>query len=181
MEHKFMEATADGLAGHGIATLRFNFPYMENKKKYPDPAPVAIKTVVSAVEFAAGKAKLPLFAGGKSFGGRMTSMAAAQKLIPRVKGLIYFGYPLHAPGKQSTERAEHLYEIEQPMLFLQGTRDTLAEINLIREVCDKLGKKTTLHEVPGGDHSFKVAKEKDAEVLSGLCETAAEWMKKHLT
>lgn len=181
IKNKFMEQVSISLAEKKIATLRFNFPYMENGKKVPDTKPVCIASISAAV----GKAVklnpgLPVFAGGKSFGGRMTSTAASENAIPAVKGIVFFGFPLHAPGKPSNERAEHLYKVEIPMLFLQGTRDALASLELLKPVMKKIGKKATLFIVDGADHSFHVSKEfmmKDSEVIELICNEAAKWMK----
>ena len=180
MKNKFMEQASLCLAEHGIATLRFNFPYMENGKKMPDTKPVCAAAVKAAVEKAAKlNPKLPIFAGGKSFGGRMTSTAASEGLLPDVKGIIFFGFPLHAPGKPSNDRAEHLYKVEIPMLFLQGSRDALAALDLLKPVIKKIGKIAELFIVEGGDHSFHCPKEyglKDGDVIEMLCKKAEEWM-----
>lgn len=180
INHKFMNTAANKLADHGIATFRFNFPYMEKGKKSPDPQPILKKTVRSAIETATDLAGgLPILAGGKSLGGRMTSMAASENPLPNVKGIVFFGFPLHAPGKPSAERAEHLMKVTVPMLFLQGTRDNLADLNLLQPVCRKLGDKSTLHIVEGGDHSFHLPKSAgryDEEVIAELAETVAEWV-----
>jgi hypothetical protein len=182
MTHPFMEKVASLLAEDKIATFRFNFPYMEKRKKVPDVPAVAMKTVESAV-YAASKfsGKLPLFAGGKSFGGRMTSQAAASGMIPSMKGIVFFSFPLHPPGKPGIERASHLYNVKTPMLFLQGTRDALADISLMRQLTGNLGEKAALHEVTGGDHSFHVSKDKDESVLKEICSLSAEWMKKQIS
>jgi len=167
MEHSFMEMLAQRLAAHGVGTLRFNFPYMEKGGGPPDRPKVAHPTVITAVKKAAGLAKgRKLLAGGKSFGGRMTSQVAAQGELKEVAGIVYFGFPLHAPGKPSMERAAHLSDIEVPQLFLQGTRDTLADFDLIEEVCRSL-KRATLVKMEGGDHSFKTLKS------SGITQEAA--------
>jgi predicted alpha/beta-hydrolase family hydrolase len=182
MNHKLMNTASDKLASHGIATFRFNFPYMEKGKKAPDPQPILKKTVRSAIEKAAEISKdLPLIAGGKSLGGRMTSIAASENPFPGIKGIVFFGFPLHAPGKPSTERADHLKNIETPMLFLQGTRDNLAKLELIKPVCQKLGKKAILHIVEGGNHSFrfpKSAARSDEEVLDELAKVISQWLEK---
>lgn len=167
MEHSFMEMLAQRLAAHGVGTLRFNFPYMEKGGGPPDRPKVAHPTVIAAVKKAADLAKgRKLLAGGKSFGGRMTSQVAAQGELKEVAGIVYFGFPLHTPGKPSTERAAHLSAIEVPQLFLQGTRDTLAEFDRIEEVCHSL-KRATLVRMEGGDHSFKTLKS------SGISQEAA--------
>ncbi|HZP18717.1 MAG TPA: alpha/beta family hydrolase [Bauldia sp.] len=156
MGHPFMSAVAHELAAHGISTLRYQFPYMEAKKRRPDSPAVAEATVSAAVaragELAGG---VPLFAGGKSFGGRMTSQAAADGLLPGIAGLVFFGFPLHPPGKPGTERAAHLERVAVPMLFLQGTRDEFATLGLLEETVKRLPQ-ATLHLVPDGDHSFRV-------------------------
>src|SRR4051812_48074057 len=157
MGHAFMEAIAIGLAERRIATLRFQFPFMEQGSKRPDPPAVAQAAVRAAVEEAAGKLPgLPLFAGGKSFGGRMTSQAQAAKPLAGVRGLVFVGFPLHPAGKPATERAKHLAQVELPMLFLQGTRDELADLELMRGVVTPLGQRATLHVVEGADHAFHV-------------------------
>lgn len=167
MEHSFMELLAQRLAAHGVGTLRFNFPYMEKGGGPPDRPKVAHPTIIAAVKKAADYAKgRKLLAGGKSFGGRMTSQVAAQGELKAVAGIVYYGFPLHAPGKPSTERAAHLSDIEIPQLFLQGTRDTLADFGLIEAVCQPL-KQATLVKMEGGDHSFKTLKS------SGITSEAA--------
>ncbi|HRK55272.1 MAG TPA: dienelactone hydrolase family protein [Cyclobacteriaceae bacterium] len=175
MTHTFMEELALELATHGIATLRYNFPYMEKGSRRPDPPAVAEKTVIMVLEFAHKKyPKLPLFAGGKSFGGRMTSQRVS-KLCPEfLQGIVFFGFPLHAIGKPGMERAAHLNDINIPMLFLQGTKDKLAEIDLIKKVIKKL-KTATLEQFEGADHSFKVSKQ---NILPDLASTASEWMRR---
>jgi uncharacterized protein len=158
MEHAFMETLAQRLAAHGVGTLRFNFPYMEKGGGPPDRPKVAHPTIVAAVKKAKSYSKgLKLLAGGKSFGGRMTSQVAAEGGLKEVSGIVYYGFPLHAPDKPGTERAAHLSEIEAPQLFLQGTRDTLADFDLITKVCRSL-KSATLVKMEGGDHSFKTLK-----------------------
>lgn len=175
----FMNVIAQALARHGIATFRYNFPYIEQGRKSPSPPPILKKTVVSAVETAAKHAdSLPLLAGGKSLGGRMTSIVAAENQIPQVKGLIFFGFPLHAPGKPSTDRADHLDRIKAPMLFLQGTRDKLADLDLLKPICTKLGDKATLKIFESADHSFhmpKSAGKSDEQVIEELAKAAFEW------
>ena len=158
MTHSFMELLAQELAAQQVGTLRFNFPYMEKGGGGPDRPKKAYPAIQAAVRKAAKYADgLTLLAGGKSFGGRMTSQLAAEGGLPQVRGIVYFGFPLHAPGKPGTDRAAHLPDIEIPQLFLQGTRDTLARIDLIREVCKPL-KLATLVEIESGDHSFKTLK-----------------------
>ena len=181
MHHPFMSALAGELAKVGVATLRYQFPYMEQKRKAPDRPAVLMATVAAAVR-AAAKASpdLPLLAGGKSMGGRMTSQAAAEGLIPEVHGLVFFGFPLHPPKQPGTKRAEHLAKVTMPMLFLQGTRDDLADLKLLKPICQKLGKRATLHIIETADHSFRVLKKSgrsDEEVMRELAETTAEWAK----
>jgi uncharacterized protein len=181
MQHPFMAGLARHLAQQGITSFRYQFPYMEEGKKTPDPQPALINTVRSAVAAAQEYAKgLALLAGGKSLGGRMTSTAASQGLLPGVKGLVFFGFPLHAPGRPSSERAEHLFKIDLPMLFLQGTRDQLADLTLMRPLCDrlKMGRPVKLHVVEGADHSFHVPKKsgrRDEEVMEELGRAVSEW------
>jgi predicted alpha/beta-hydrolase family hydrolase len=179
MSHPFMEMLAGELAGVGVATLRYQFPYMEERRRVPDASAVLTATVVAAVRAAAEAAPgLPLLAGGKSMGGRMTSQAAAQHPLDGVRGLVFFGFPLHPPKQQGTKRADHLAKVTIPMLFLQGTRDTFADLKLLRPVCAKLGSRATLHVIETADHSFHVLKSsgrKDAEVLRELAETAVSW------
>ena len=176
MRHPFMEALADALASEGVATLRYEFPYMEEKKRRIDPAPVLHARVREAVSEAA-RSGLPLFAGGKSMGGRMTSQAQAMEPLPGVRGLAFFGFPLHPAGRPGTERAAHLREVRVPMLFLQGTRDALADLSLLRPVLEGLSQ-ATLEVIDDADHSFHVRKKSgrtDAEVLSGMARTFAQW------
>jgi uncharacterized protein len=182
MNHPFMEKLAEELAAVNVATFRYQFPYMEEHRRAPDPPAVLTATVAAAVCAAKEAApKLSLFAGGKSMGGRMTSQAAALGLLDDVKGLIFFGFPLHPPKRLDTKRADHLAKVKQPMLFLQGTRDTLADLSLLRPVVAKLGSRATLHIIETADHSFQVlksSKKTDAEVLRGLAETTAAWVQK---
>ena len=179
MNHPFMAAVAEGLAARGIATLRYQFPYMERGSKRPDTPAMAHATVRAAVDAATRlKSKLPLIAGGKSFGGRMTSQAQASAPLP-CAGLVFLGFPLHPAGRPSSDRAKHLFEIKIPMLFLQGTRDTLAELSELKPVCKKLGKLATLKLFEDADHSFHVparSGRKDAEVLGGVLDTLAAWI-----
>jgi len=179
MRHRFMSALAEALAERGVATLRYQFPYSEACGRRPDAPGVLQATVRAAVTTAATVAPgLPLLAGGKSLGGRMTSSAAAKTALPGVRGLVFVGFPLHAPGRSGTERAEHLEQVGVPMLFLQGTRDALADLELMRAVCARLGARATLHVVEGGDHSFAVLKRSgrsDAEVIGELADTIARW------
>jgi len=180
MENKSMEQFALGLAEERIATLRFNFPYMEKGKKIPDNKNVCTAAISAAVTKASKLCpKLQLFGGGKSFGGRMTSTAASEGMLPNVSGIVFFGFPLHAPGKPSNERAEHLYRVNIPMLFLQGTRDALASLDLLKPVCDKLGKKAELFIIEGADHSFHVPKEKnmkESDVIELICKEVKRWL-----
>jgi predicted alpha/beta-hydrolase family hydrolase len=179
MSHPFMAELAEELAGVGMATLRYQFPYMEERRRVPDPPAVLTATVVAAVRAATEAAPgLPLMAGGKSMGGRMTSQAAAQQPLEGVRGLVFFGFPLHPPKKPGTKRADHLAKVSVPMLFLQGTRDALADLTLLRPVCAKLGSRSTLHVIESADHAFHVLKSSgrtDEEVLRELAETAASW------
>ena len=179
MRHSFMESLAHELARNGIACLRYQFPYMEQGKRSPNPQPVSVKTVRSAVAAAAKEAPdLPLFAGGKSYGGRMTSTAAATEPLPGVRGIVFFGFPLHAPGQPSSHRAEHLSEVSVPVLFLQGTRDKLADLNLLKPVCDGLGERSTLHIIEEADHSFSIPKRTGRthdEVIAELAQMSADW------
>jgi len=182
MSHPFMENLADELAAAGVATLRYQFPYMEEQRRVPDVPAVLTATVVAAVGAAAKKAPdLPLFAGGKSLGGRMTSQAAAEGPLDEVRGLVFLGFPLHPPKRPSTKRADHLTKVTVPMLFLQGTRDDLADLSLLRPVCARLGPLATLSVVEGADHSFHVLKRSgtsDAAVLQQLVQTVASWTEK---
>ncbi len=179
MRHPFMEDLAAALAAHGIATFRYQFPYVEKGVSRPDPQPVLLATVRAAVDAArAGALGLPLLAGGKSMGGRMTSLAAAKEALSGVKGIVFFGFPLHPAGVPSTERAGHLARVTAPMLFLQGTRDKLAGLDLLRPVIERLGSRATLHVVDGADHSFAVLKRSGrtaGDVLEELAGTAAAW------
>ena len=183
MTHRHMAATAEGLATRGIAVLRFNFPYMERGSKRPDSPAVAHAAIRAAVARATKLAgDLPVFAGGRSFGGRMTSQAQTEEPLPDVRGLVFFAWPLHPSGKPGTDRAEHLSKVKLPMLFLQGTADTLAEANLLKPVVTSLGKRATLHLVEHADHSFHVpvrTGRKDAAVLDEILDVARDWMLKH--
>ncbi len=176
MRHRFMESMSLKLAEQQIATLRYQFPYVEKGIKRPDPKPILLATVHSAIAQAQSLAPdLPLLAGGKSMGGRMTSNAASEEPLANVRGLVFFGFPLHPRGQPSTDRADHLDAVGVPMLFLQGTRDTLADLKLLRPVCKRLGKRATLHIIDGADHSFHMLKSSgrtDAEVIEGLARTA---------
>jgi predicted alpha/beta-hydrolase family hydrolase len=180
MNHPFMEALAGKLAEEKIAVFRYQFPYFENGKRSPDPPNILTATVKAAIETASAKVKdLPLFAGGKSLGGRMTSTAASKEPLPNVKGIIFFGFPLHAPNKPSSDRAEHLFRVNVPMLFLQGTRDKLADLTLLKPICKKLKEKAELHIIEGADHSFHVLKSSgktDEQIIEELAKTASGWM-----
>ena len=179
MRHAFMEALAAQLGGCGVATFRYQFPYMEQGGRRPNPRPILLATVRSAVAAAAELADdLPLLAGGKSMGGRMTSLAAAEKPLPGVRGLVFFGFPLHAAGRPATERADHLAAVDAPMLFLQGTRDRLADLDRLRPICGGLGRRGRLHVVDGADHSFHVLKRSgrdDPQLLEEIAATVADW------
>jgi predicted alpha/beta-hydrolase family hydrolase len=174
MRHKFMEDAAQAFARHGISVFRYEFPYMRAGRSRTDAPAVAEATVRRAVEAAARITAVPIIAGGKSFGGRMTSHAAASGSIPQARMLVFLGFPLHPPNKPSTTRADHLDRVQQPMLFHQGTRDTLADITLIREVTDRLGERAQLHVIETADHSFHVLKKQtgmsDADVLEVVAE-----------
>jgi predicted alpha/beta-hydrolase family hydrolase len=180
MTHAFMTGVADGLAVRGIATLRYQFPYMEKGGKRPDPPGIAHAAVRAAVaEAARAFPALPLIAGGKSFGGRMTSQAQAKQALSGVRGLAFFGFPLHAAGKPSSDRAEHLADIRIPLLFLQGTNDKLAELSLLKGVVKKLGSRATLHLIENADHSFHVparSGRNDREVMVELLDIFAKWV-----
>jgi len=182
MAHPFMAAMADGLAERGIATLRYQFPYMERGLRRPDAPAVAHAAVRAAVTHAAAALPaLPLFAGGKSFGGRMASQAQAAEPLPGVRGIAFVGFPLHPAGKPSVTRAEHLSQVQIPMLFLQGTRDALAELELVRQVTGELGDRATLHVVDGADHAFHVlarSGRKDDAVRSETLDAMAGWMRR---
>jgi len=182
MAHPFLAKLAADLAGVGMATLRYQFPYIEERRRVPDKPELLIATVDAAVRKAIEVApRLPLLAGGKSMGGRMTSQAAAQGLLAGVKGLVFFGFPLHPPNRPGTKRADHLAKVSLPMLFLQGTRDTLADLALLGPLCEKLGTRATLHIIPEADHSFHVLKKAgktDVEVMKELAQTTAAWADK---
>lgn len=179
MRHRFLDELSAQLAESRVATLRYQFPYSEAGRQRPDPPTVLVHAVEKAVAAARELTRLPLFAGGKSMGGRMTSTAAAEKGLPGVSGLVFFGFPLHPAGKPGVSRAEHLAEVEMPMLFLQGDRDRLADLELLRPVLEPLGHRAHLHVVEGADHGFHVLKRSgrdDEEVLAELATTAAAWM-----
>jgi len=180
MTHPFMADVAAGLAARGIATLRYQFPYMERASKRPDPPAVAHEAVRAAIDEAARLMPgVPLFAGGKSFGGRMTSQAQANAPLPGVRGLVFVGFPLHPAGKPATERANHLFDVKIPMLFLQGSRDTLAEVSLLEPLVRKLGSHATLRIFEDADHSFHVparSGRSDRQVADDMLDAAARWM-----
>ena len=180
MRHHFMEDVAEKLAARSIATLRYQFPYMEKAIKRPDNESLLTATVRAAAAAAREECPgLPLFAGGKSMGGRMTSIAASQEQIEGLRGLVFFGFPLHAAGRPGTERAKHLYKTNLPMLFLQGSRDTLADLRLLEPLCKGLRATTELFVIQGGDHSFHMLKSSgrsDDEVLNEVVAKAAAWM-----
>jgi len=182
MSHPFLEKLAGELASAGVATFRYQFPYMEERRRAPDRPPVATAAVAAAVGAAAEAAPgLTLLAGGKSFGGRMSSQAASQGLLEGVQGLVFFGFPLHPPNKPGTKRAEHLSKVPMPMLFLQGTRDTLADLKLLRPICADLGSRATLHIIETADHSFHVLKsagKSNPDVLRELAQATASWADK---
>jgi hypothetical protein len=180
MRHHFMQDIAEKLAARGIATLRYQFPYMERGIKRPDNEALLTATVRAAVAAARDHAPgTALFAGGKSMGGRMTSIAAASEPLEGVRGLIFFGFPLHAAGRPGAERGKHLYRVRAPMLFLQGSRDTLADLRLLEPMCKGLGKNAELFVVEGGDHSFHMLKSSgrlDDQVLDDVVGKAAAWI-----
>jgi len=179
MRHPFLESISQRLAERSIATLRYQFPYMEQRARRPDPPAVAATTVRAAVMEAARVAPgLPLVAGGKSFGGRMTSTAQAEAPLPGVRGLVFLGFPLHPPGRPGDLRAEHLAQVRIPMLFLQGDRDDFADLKLLKPLVKRLGDRATLQLVEGGDHSFHVLKRSgrtDTEVMGELVGRIADW------
>ena len=179
MEHPFMEALALRLAGEGVATLRFQFAYMAAGSRRPDRKPALLAAwEAAAAEGRRRAAGLPVLAGGKSMGGRMASHAASEGRLGEVAGLVFVGFPLHPAGRPGTSRADHLRDVPEPMLFLQGTRDALADLDLLRPVLEPLGERATLHVVEGADHGFHVLKRSgraDDEVLDELARTTARW------
>jgi len=182
MAHAFIADLANSLEARQIGTLRYNFPYMESGSKRTDPPALCHATVLAAVDEARRQAPgMTLIAGGKSFGGRMTSQAQAAKPLPDVRGLAFVGFPLHPAKKPSTERAKHLSDVKIPMLFLQGTRDDLADLTLLEPIVDKLGATATMKRIEGADHSFHVlarSGRKDREVMEELADTIASWAEK---
>lgn len=178
MRHPFLEKIATGLAAAGMGTLRYQFPYMERGSGRTDPPDKCVATVNAAVAGACTEAPgLPLFAGGKSFGGRMTSTAQSRAALVGVRGLIFLGFPLHAPGNPGITRADHLDLVKIPMLFVQGTRDEFATPELLHQVVARLNARAMLHAVEGGDHSFKVPKQQrtEASVFQELVTTITDW------
>ena len=180
MRHPFLERIAQALGERNVATYRYEFLYMEKRAGRPDPPAVAEARVREAVLEAARVAPgLPVFAGGKSFGGRMTSQAQAREPLPGVRGLVFLGFPLHPPGRPATSRGDHLDDVLIPMLFLQGSRDEFAGLDLLKPVVKRLGKRVTLHVVEGGDHSFKVLKRTgrtETDVMTELADSIASWV-----
>jgi predicted alpha/beta-hydrolase family hydrolase len=182
MRHSFMERVALALAQRGLATLRYQFPYLEQGGRRPDPPGVLEATVRAAAATARELLPgLPLVAGGKSMGGRMTSGAMARRPLEDVRGIVFLGFPLHPPKQPGNARAEHLARVHTPMLFLQGTRDALADLGLITGVCTGLGPRATLHVVDGADHSFAVLKRSgrtDDQVMGELADTITDWVRR---
>jgi predicted alpha/beta-hydrolase family hydrolase len=180
MDHPFMVDVARELALRGVATLRYQFPYIERGARRPDPPQLAQATVRAAVAAALGLLpELPLIAGGKSFGGRMTSQTQAKASLQGVCGLAFLGFPLHPAGRPTQDRGEHLFDIQIPMLFLQGTRDTLAALDQLEPLCKKLGRRATLKLFADADHSFRVPAHtgrKDAQVLGDVLDALAAWL-----
>ncbi|MFZ3249935.1 MAG: alpha/beta family hydrolase [Pseudolabrys sp.] len=185
MDHPFMAAVATELARRGIATLRYQFPYMERGARRPDPPQLAQATVRAAVAVALCLLpELPLIGGGKSFGGRMTSQTQAKTSLQGVRGLAFLGFPLHPAGHPSQNRAEHLFEVQIPMLFLQGTRDTLASLDQLEPLCKKLGRRATLKLLADADHSFHVPARtgrNDVQVLGDALDALASWLDSVIT
>lgn len=182
MRHPFLEGMADALGRRGIATLRFQFPYAEAGRRRPDARGLLLATVRGALGLAAKEARgLPVLAGGKSMGGRMTSLLAAEEGLEGVRGLVFLGFPLHAAGRPSAERAGHLAKVPLPMIFLQGTRDRLADLEHLIPVCEELGERAVLHLVPEADHGFHVPKRTgrtDDEVREELADVVADFTKR---
>ena len=183
MEHPFMRAMAAGLAERGIATLRYQFPYMERRARRPDPPALCHATVRAAIAACSRSTSLPLIAGGRSFGGRMTSQAQAQEPLPGVRGLAFLGFPLHPAGRPSDERAEHLAHVQIPLLFLQGTRDALAERGLLEALLARLGARASVSWLEDADHSFHVparSGRNDAQVREALLDSLSGWLERLL-
>lgn len=182
MEHPSMQAIATGLAQRGIAVLRYQFPYMEQKSRRPDPPALCHATVRAAVAEAARLAPdLPLIAGGRSFGGRMTSQAQAQAPLSGVRALVFLAFPLHPAGRPGTDRAAHLREVGIPMLFIQGSRDELADLGLLRPIVERLGALATLHVLKSADHSFHVparSGRKDSELRDDALDALCVWLER---
>ncbi len=185
MRHPFMEAASHALAARRIATLRYEFPYMTAGRRMPDRGGTLVETVRTAARTAVEIVPdLPLFAGGKSMGGRMTSTAAAEQTLAGVQGIVFHGFPLHRPGDKSDARADHLADVALPMLFLQGTRDLLAELGRVRRVCERLGPRATLRVVEGADHGFSVLKRSgrtDFDVQEEMADAVAAWIRRLTT
>jgi hypothetical protein len=180
MRHAFMQSITDALARNGVATFRYQFPYMENGIGRPDPQPLLLATVRSAVDAAHAHAPdLPLFAGGKSMGGRMTSLAAAAAPLPGVHGIVFIGFPLHPAKRPGIQRAEHLAATTVPLLFVQGTRDTLAELELLQPVVQQLGERSRMHIIDDADHGFAVRRRttgrSNADVIEEIAAVSAGW------
>lgn len=180
MAHPFLATIAGLLAERGVATLRYQFPYMERGSKRPDSPKIAEATVRAAFAFAAEAAPgLPIFAGGKSYGGRMSSQAEAAGHMDGLRGLIFLGFPLHPPGSPGVSRGDHLADVKLPMLFLQGTRDEFAELDLLKPLVKSLGRRATLHLIPDGNHSFRVPAKtgrREADVMVELADAASGWI-----
>ena len=183
MRHAFLETIAGALARHRVGTLRFEFPYAAAGARRPDPRPVLVETACAAAAEAHRLAEgLPLFAGGKSMGGRMTSLAAAEGRLEGVRGIVFLGFPLHPAGRPGVERAAHLSAVRLPMLFLQGTRDTLADLTRLTPICERLGARAQLRLIDGADHGFHVLKRSgrsDADVIEELATEVARFMSEH--
>jgi predicted alpha/beta-hydrolase family hydrolase len=184
MRHPFMGTLAAELARVGVATFRYQFPYMEDGRRVPDSPMVLMTTVAAAARTAAEEAPgLPVLAGGKSMGGRMTSQAAAEGTLEGVRGIVFFGFPLHPPKRPASKRGDHLAKVNLPMLFLQGTRDDLADLRLLQPIIASLGSLATLNIIEGADHSFHVSKKSgttDGEVLRALADKTAKWAEQNL-
>jgi predicted alpha/beta-hydrolase family hydrolase len=180
MTHPFMAGVAEGLAARRVATLRYQFPYMERRSRRPDSPRIAQAAVRAAVAKAASLAAgLPLIAGGKSFGGRMTSQAQAESPLPSVRGIAFLGFPLHAAGRPSDERGKHLFDVHVPMLFLQGTRDNLADLKQLQPLIERLGSRATLKVFADADHSFRVPARtgrRDEDIMREMLDVLVDWM-----